>query len=91
MNPSGAAAPDTKVQAVLKYLRETFPTDEVDRPPKSDEFADLFRVIRNHEVLHQLLVRRPFYDRHDDLSLILKQMDVDDLLKRAGTQRVELR
>ena len=91
MNPSGAAAPDAKVQAVLNYLRQTFSSDQVDHLPKPDEFADLFRVIRNHEVLHQLLVRRPFYDRYDDLSPILKQMDVNDLLKRAGTQRVELR
>ena len=90
MKPSGAGVSNEKVAAVLNYLRQAFAPDEVAHLPKPDEIGDLFRGIRKAEVLHQLMIRRPFYDRHDDLALMLKQMDVDALVRKSGTQIVYL-
>ena len=75
---------------MLDYLRPAFAPDEVAHLPKPDEIGDLFRVIRKAEVLHVLMVRRPFYDRHDDLGLMLKQMNVAARMRKSGTQIVYL-
>jgi hypothetical protein len=47
MNPSGANVATSKVDVVMKYVRANFPDKEVDHLPRSDGYADLFRVIDN--------------------------------------------
>lgn len=70
-NPSGAGVSAEKVEIVLAYLRSEFPGDEIIHDPQVDQMADRYRVMRNSEVAHTVLVRRKFYDDNPNLAQAL--------------------
>jgi len=75
MNPSGANAPPAKITAVLEYLGRHFPNAEIDHVPRPDNYADLFRVIRRSEAVHQLLVTRTYFEAYDDAGELARRLE----------------
>lgn len=93
MRPSGAAVDAWKIQAVIDYLNAEFPAHEVNHVPKGDQIADLFQVIGSSKALHQLLVRRTFFDRYNEPKLwpdALTHARAAERMKKAGPEVVEL-
>jgi|SoiMetStandDraft_2_1073263.scaffolds.fasta_scaffold154250_3 hypothetical protein len=88
MNPSGANVATSKVDVVMKYVRANFPDKEVDHLPRSDGYADLFRVIDNREPRYQVLVTRKWFDAWggaDALENGLKRGNVAEQMRRSQT------
>lgn len=88
-NPSGAGVPSEKVQIVLAHLRAELPVEEIIHDPQGDQMADRYRVIRNGEVAHTLLVRRKFYEDNPELGRALTAANLAGKM-RAGARRVDL-
>jgi hypothetical protein len=88
-NPSGADVPSEKVQIVLAHLRAEFPVEEILHDPQGDQLADRYRIVRNGEVAHTLLVRRKFYDDNPELGRALAAVNAAGKM-RAGARQVDL-
>ena len=87
--PSGAGISAEKLEIVLTYLRSEFPGEEIIHDPQGDQLADRYRVVKNSEAAHTLVVRRKFYDENPELGRVLAVMNVARKM-RAGTKQVTL-
>ncbi len=93
MKPSGANAPEWQIRAVLDYLGAEFPGYEIDHVPKPDQWGDLFRVIERSKPVHQLLIRRAFFDdRREEKEWpgVLTRARAAERMRQAGPAIVEL-
>jgi len=82
---------DEQVAAVLEYLRDAFPNEEIITGRQNDSVTQRFSIVRNSEVLHVLLVRRLFFDNAGpDLPWALKATSAARKMREAGTASVIL-
>lgn len=90
MGPPGGS--DWKIETVLQYLREQFPGKDIDHFPRG-RLADLFRVLNQGRVLHQLHITKRFLERATDHQMLLDALAVAGATGRmrgAGSITVEL-
>jgi hypothetical protein len=87
-----------KVQEVLRYLSQAFPTSRLDAYPRGNAAAHLFTIREGapdprKAQRHHLLVTRQFFERYGDaiaLKDALESGDIARMLKRAGDRTVDL-
>jgi hypothetical protein len=87
-----------KVQEVIRYLVEAFPTSRVDDYPRGNAVAHLFTIRESapdprKAQRHHLMVTKQFFERYGDaiaLKDALESGDVARSLKRAGDRTVDL-
>ena len=93
MKPSGANAAEWQIWAILDYLGAAFPGYEVDHVPQPDQWGDLFRVIERSKPVHQLLIRRAFFDdrcEKKEWPAVLTRARAAERMRQAGPEIVEL-